>query len=174
MSHHNPNGSCSGLLKNNGSKLCVKCLGCSGTSVLNAPGSGPPLKEKSFNRKWECLSKKTRSQPASFLGGTLDKLTDLVGTLTPPCVLLGCPVFGGISVLCNGFFPASRHQTGFLFQQALSMLLRTVHSVLKRTPPELLTEIIMVNDNSPNEDLQEPLETYVRYLPAKVSFPTTR
>lgn len=48
------------------------------------------------------------------------------------------------------------------------MLLRTVHSILKRTPPELLSEIIMVNDNSPNEDLQEILETYVRYLPAKV------
>ena len=52
--------------------------------------------------------------------------------------------------------------------QALSMLLRTVHSILKRTPPELLSEIIMVNDNSPNEDLQEILETYVRYLPTKV------
>ena len=48
------------------------------------------------------------------------------------------------------------------------MLLRTVHSILKRTPPELLSEIIMVNDNSPNDDLQEPLETYVRYLPSKV------
>ena len=48
------------------------------------------------------------------------------------------------------------------------MLLRTVHSILKRTPPELLSEIIMVNDNSPNDDLQEPLEKYVRYLPSKV------
>ena len=48
------------------------------------------------------------------------------------------------------------------------MLLRTVHSVLKRTPPQILTEIIMVNDHSTNEDLNLPLETYVRYLPAKV------
>src|SRR6218665_1157666 len=54
------------------------------------------------------------------------------------------------------------------YNEALSMLLRTVHSILKRTPPELLSQIILVNENSPNEDLKEPLEKYVALLPRKV------
>lgn len=42
-----------------------------------------------------------------------------------------------------------------------SVLLRTVHSVINRTPPELLHEIILVNDNSTDEDLYAPLQKYV-------------
>lgn len=43
-----------------------------------------------------------------------------------------------------------------------SVLLRTVHSVINRTPPELLEEVILVNDNSSNVDLYEPLQKYVK------------
>jgi polypeptide N-acetylgalactosaminyltransferase len=42
-----------------------------------------------------------------------------------------------------------------------SVLLRTVHSVINRTPPELLHEIILVNDNSNHSELYEPLQTHV-------------
>lgn len=43
-----------------------------------------------------------------------------------------------------------------------SVLLRTVHSVINRTPPELLHEIILVNDNSTDKELYEPLKNYVK------------
>lgn len=50
-----------------------------------------------------------------------------------------------------------------------SVLLRTVHSVINRTPPDLLHEIILVNDNSTNKELYEPLQDYVKAnFPKKV------
>jgi polypeptide N-acetylgalactosaminyltransferase len=50
-----------------------------------------------------------------------------------------------------------------------SVLLRTIHSVINRTPQELLHEIILVNDNSENEELYEPLQLYVEEnFPKKV------
>uniref|UniRef100_UPI003AAD19A4 polypeptide N-acetylgalactosaminyltransferase 11 n=1 Tax=Centroberyx gerrardi TaxID=166262 RepID=UPI003AAD19A4 len=48
------------------------------------------------------------------------------------------------------------------FNEAFSALLRTVHSVLDRTPAYLLHEIILVDDYSELEDLKEDLERYVR------------
>ena len=51
------------------------------------------------------------------------------------------------------------------YNEALSMLLRTVHSILRRTPATLLDEIIIIDDHSPNEDLKEQLAQYVRLLP---------
>ncbi|KAJ8375805.1 hypothetical protein SKAU_G00063850 [Synaphobranchus kaupii] len=55
------------------------------------------------------------------------------------------------------------------FNEAFSALLRTVHSVLDRTPAYLLHEIILVDDNSELADLKEELETYIRQnLPGKV------
>uniref|UniRef100_A0A667X890 Polypeptide N-acetylgalactosaminyltransferase n=1 Tax=Myripristis murdjan TaxID=586833 RepID=A0A667X890_9TELE len=48
------------------------------------------------------------------------------------------------------------------FNEALSALLRTVHSVLDRTPAFLLHELILVDDFSELEDLKEDLERYVR------------
>ncbi|XP_056440056.1 polypeptide N-acetylgalactosaminyltransferase 11 [Gadus chalcogrammus] len=48
------------------------------------------------------------------------------------------------------------------FNEAFSALLRTVHSVLDRTPAYLLHEIILVDDNSELEDLKEDLDRYVR------------
>ena len=51
------------------------------------------------------------------------------------------------------------------YNEALSMLLRTVHSVLRRSPDRLLTEVIMIDDCSPNENLKSRLTTYVNHLP---------
>lgn len=48
------------------------------------------------------------------------------------------------------------------FNEVKSVLLRTIHSVVNRTPPELLHEIILVNDHSADPELYEPLQEYVR------------
>ncbi|KAG9276774.1 polypeptide N-acetylgalactosaminyltransferase 11 [Astyanax mexicanus] len=55
------------------------------------------------------------------------------------------------------------------FNEAFSALLRTVHSVLDRTPGYLLHEIILVDDHSELEDLKEDLDVYMqKNLPGKV------
>ncbi|KAI4814367.1 hypothetical protein KUCAC02_003563, partial [Chaenocephalus aceratus] len=46
-----------------------------------------------------------------------------------------------------------------------SSLLRTVHSVLNRSPPQLIAEIILVDDFSDKEHLKESLEKYMVRLP---------
>ncbi|XP_040449259.1 polypeptide N-acetylgalactosaminyltransferase 11 isoform X2 [Falco naumanni] len=48
------------------------------------------------------------------------------------------------------------------YNEALSALLRTVHSVLDRTPAHLLHEIILVDDNSELADLKKDLDDYVK------------
>lgn len=45
--------------------------------------------------------------------------------------------------------------------EVLSVLLRTIHSIINRTPHELIHEIILVNDNSTEAELFEPLKKYV-------------
>ncbi|KAK2854484.1 hypothetical protein Q7C36_006353 [Tachysurus vachellii] len=55
------------------------------------------------------------------------------------------------------------------FNEAFSALLRTVHSVLDRTPSYLLHEIILVDDNSELDDLKQDLDVYLHSnLPDKV------
>ncbi|XP_055591432.1 N-acetylgalactosaminyltransferase 6-like [Uranotaenia lowii] len=55
------------------------------------------------------------------------------------------------------------------YNEHLSTLLRTVHSVLNRSPPQLVKEIIMVNDHSTKEFLYDELEQYIKNeLPSKV------
>uniref|UniRef100_A0A5F8GPH2 Polypeptide N-acetylgalactosaminyltransferase n=1 Tax=Monodelphis domestica TaxID=13616 RepID=A0A5F8GPH2_MONDO len=55
------------------------------------------------------------------------------------------------------------------YNEAFSALLRTVHSVIDRTPAHLLHEIILVDDNSEFDDLKGELDKYVqKYLPGKI------
>ncbi|XP_029633286.1 polypeptide N-acetylgalactosaminyltransferase 1 isoform X4 [Octopus sinensis] len=52
--------------------------------------------------------------------------------------------------------------------EAWSTLLRTVHSIINRSPPELLEEVIMVDDASERDYLGKKLDDYVAKLGAKV------
>ena len=47
------------------------------------------------------------------------------------------------------------------YNDHLSVLLRTIHSVINRSPDNLLHEIILVNDRSTKEFLYEPLKNYI-------------
>ncbi|XP_050423671.1 N-acetylgalactosaminyltransferase 7 [Adelges cooleyi] len=49
-----------------------------------------------------------------------------------------------------------------------SSLLRTVHSVLNRTPPQFLEEILLVDDFSDKENLKNKLEYYIEKFNGKV------
>ncbi|CAB1423823.1 unnamed protein product, partial [Pleuronectes platessa] len=50
----------------------------------------------------------------------------------------------------------------FIFvNEALSVILRSVHSAVNHTPAHLLKDIILVDDNSDDEQLKGPLEEYV-------------
>lgn len=44
-------------------------------------------------------------------------------------------------------------------------MMRSVHSVLNRSPPELLEEIILIDDGSTHEWLGKQLEDYIQLLP---------
>ena len=55
-----------------------------------------------------------------------------------------------------------------IYNEALSMLLRAVHTAINNTPQKLLVDIILVDDDSKNENLKEPLDKYVAMLPSKV------
>ena len=48
------------------------------------------------------------------------------------------------------------------FDEHLSILLRTIHSIFNRTPHELLREIVLINDNSTIKELYEPLRHYTK------------
>uniref|UniRef100_A0A336MXC8 Polypeptide N-acetylgalactosaminyltransferase n=1 Tax=Culicoides sonorensis TaxID=179676 RepID=A0A336MXC8_CULSO len=51
----------------------------------------------------------------------------------------------------------------------LSVLLRTVHSVINRAPAQLLKEIILVDDFSSKSNLKQPLDNHIKYnFPYKV------
>ncbi|CAG5958527.1 unnamed protein product [Menidia menidia] len=50
----------------------------------------------------------------------------------------------------------------FIFvNEALSVLLRSVHTLVQRTPAHLLKEVILVDDHSSSQELKEHLQTFV-------------
>lgn len=57
-----------------------------------------------------------------------------------------------------------------IFYNDLSVLKRTLHSIVNRTPPELLHEIILVNDLSSDKELYDPLQNYINdnFLTTKI------
>jgi len=55
-----------------------------------------------------------------------------------------------------------------IYNEALSMVLRAVHGAINNTPQQLLVDIILVDDDSTNENLKGPLDDYLKHLPNKV------
>ncbi|XP_025962056.2 probable polypeptide N-acetylgalactosaminyltransferase 8 [Dromaius novaehollandiae] len=51
--------------------------------------------------------------------------------------------------------------------EALSIILRAITSIINRTPSHLLKEIILVDDYSSNDDLKGPLEAHIKSYNAK-------
>lgn len=49
-----------------------------------------------------------------------------------------------------------------------SVLMRTVHSVINRSPPNVLKEVLLVDDFSDKENLQDKLENYIPKFDGKV------
>ncbi|XP_072308676.1 polypeptide N-acetylgalactosaminyltransferase 17 [Eucyclogobius newberryi] len=61
-------------------------------------------------------------------------------------------------------YPRDLPQISLIFifvDEALSVILRSIHSAVNYTPAHLLKEIILVDDNSDDEQLKAPLEEYV-------------
>lgn len=55
------------------------------------------------------------------------------------------------------------------YNEPYSVLVRTVHSVLNTSPPQLMKEVILVDDGSTNEELKGKLDYYLdTRLPKKV------
>uniref|UniRef100_A0A8C3U0B5 Polypeptide N-acetylgalactosaminyltransferase n=1 Tax=Catharus ustulatus TaxID=91951 RepID=A0A8C3U0B5_CATUS len=64
----------------------------------------------------------------------------------------------------NLTFPESLPEVSIVFifvNEALSVILRSIRSAMDRTPAHLLKEIILVDDNSNNEELKEKLQQHV-------------
>ena len=60
------------------------------------------------------------------------------------------------------------------FNEGWSTLMRTVHSVINTSPPELLAEVILVDDFSTKEDTKEKLDNYVKRFEGKVKIVRTK
>ncbi|XP_051884813.1 polypeptide N-acetylgalactosaminyltransferase 18-like [Pristis pectinata] len=64
----------------------------------------------------------------------------------------------------NLSYPANLPQISVVFifvNEASSVILRSMHSVMSKTPAHLLKEIVLVDDNSNNDELRQDLGPYV-------------
>ncbi|XP_041478614.1 polypeptide N-acetylgalactosaminyltransferase 1-like [Lytechinus variegatus] len=71
----------------------------------------------------------------------------------------------------NKVYPKNLPTTSVILvyhNEARSTLLRNVHSIINRSPHDLLAEIILVDDASDQEHLGKPLEDYIAKLPVSV------
>lgn len=71
----------------------------------------------------------------------------------------------------NLFYPEELPTTSVIIifhNEAWTTILRTVWSVLDRSPPELVKEIILVDDVSSVSSLKRPLDDYIELLPLKI------
>ncbi|KAK2164304.1 hypothetical protein LSH36_66g06002 [Paralvinella palmiformis] len=48
------------------------------------------------------------------------------------------------------------------YNEAFSVIMRTAHSVINRTPPKYLKEVILLDDSSTRSELLEPLQDYIQ------------
>ncbi|XP_042560134.1 probable polypeptide N-acetylgalactosaminyltransferase 8 [Clupea harengus] len=48
--------------------------------------------------------------------------------------------------------------------EALSIIKRAVYSIINRTPPHLLRDIVLVDDHSSNDDLKDQLDAFVNLI----------
>ncbi|XP_043286848.1 N-acetylgalactosaminyltransferase 7 isoform X2 [Venturia canescens] len=68
-------------------------------------------------------------------------------------------------------YPESLPRTSVIIvfhNEGWSVLMRTVHSVINRTPPQFLEEVLLVDDFSDKENLKEELESYIERWDGKV------
>ncbi|XP_013980900.1 polypeptide N-acetylgalactosaminyltransferase 18 [Salmo salar] len=65
----------------------------------------------------------------------------------------------------NMSYPSNLPQVSIIFifvNEALSVILRSIHTAMNRTPSHLLKEIILVDDNSNNAELKENLQHFLK------------
>lgn len=55
-----------------------------------------------------------------------------------------------------------------MHNEAKSLVLRTVHSIIDRSPRELIHEIIIVDDASTWDSLKQPMDDYIKTFPVSV------
>ncbi|KAG7327207.1 hypothetical protein KOW79_008813 [Hemibagrus wyckioides] len=70
----------------------------------------------------------------------------------------------------NMSYPTNLPQVSIVFifvNEALSVILRSIHSAINKTPGHLLKEIVLVDDNSSSEELKEKLQDFVEEMNAK-------
>ncbi|XP_062868495.1 polypeptide N-acetylgalactosaminyltransferase 18 [Trichomycterus rosablanca] len=70
----------------------------------------------------------------------------------------------------NISYPTNLPQVSIVFifvNEALSVILRSIHSAMNKTPGHILKEIILVDDNSSNEELKEKLQEFVDEMNAQ-------
>lgn len=76
--------------------------------------------------------------------------------------------------LCqNETYPSNLPNTSVIicfYNEHYTTLIRSLHSIIDRTPADLLHEIILVNDFSDSEKLHQKVEEYVKQFSTKVKY----